>query len=146
MSTIAEDLIAEFTARVRAALAATEATVRRDHLTPISREAAPMVDIVTGDDLPEQTRGGCFTTRRLAVNAEINVRSDQSYAAADPYLMAILAAVNPEALPYPQGGGLEFARVRRPRPEIADADALTVVMEFTFVYRVVPWTLDQATT
>ncbi len=144
MSSIAEDLIVEFKTRIDAALAATEATVRRDHLTPIARDAAPMVDIVTGDDVPDTSGRSCFTTRRLTVGVEVNVRSDASYGAADPYLIAIMAAINPEAAAYPHSATLELGRIRRPRPEIADADSLTVLMEFAFIYRARAWTLDVA--
>ncbi len=142
--TIAEDLIAEFRARIEAALVATEATVRRDHLTPITRDATPMVDIVTGDDVPEASARGCFTTRRLGVSVDVHVRSDGSYAAADPYLLAIMEAVAPEPTAYLHNAVLEHGRIRRPRPEIADADALTVTMEFAFTYRARAWTLDEA--
>lgn len=141
---IAEDLIAEFKARIEAALAATEATVRRDHLTPLDRDATPMVDIVTGDDVPDAAARSCFTTRRLNVGVDVHVRSDASYAAADPYLVAIMAAVAPEPTAYPHNAGLEHGRIRRPRPEIADSDALTVTMEFAFTYRARAWTLDEA--
>lgn len=144
MATIAESLIAELQARIEAALVATEATVRRDHLTPVDRDATPLVDIVTGDDVPEASARGCFATRRLAVSVDVHVRSDGSYAAADPYLALIMAAVAPEPTAYPHNAGLEHGRIRRPRPEIADADALTVTMEFAFTYRARAWTLDQA--
>ena len=142
--TIAEDLIAEFRARIEAALVATEATVRRDHLTPITRDATPMVDIVTGDDVMTDASRGCITFRRLNVGVDVHVRSDGSYAAADPYLAAIMAAVAPVPTAYPHSADLEPGRIRRPRPEIADADALTVTMEFTFTYRARAWTLDEA--
>ena len=144
MSSIAEDLIAEVLARLVAVPVIAETDrIRRDHLTPVTRDLAPSVNVVTGDDIPDAGKNACTVARTLYFAVEVDVRADATYAAADPIMVAIMAALDPDAESYPHSALLKPGRIRRPRPTIADLDALRVVMEFEFSYRSQLWTLDQ---
>lgn len=144
MSSIAEQLMEQVFARLLAApvIEATE-RIRRHHLTITIREQSPTVNLEMGDDR-KVGMSSCAEKHVLDFAVCILVRSDETHAAADPVLLAVLAALNPNQGPgYSHSALLTLRMVRRPQPEIADLDALETRVELEFAYTCAPWALDQ---
>lgn len=142
---IAEQLVAHVAARLRdLPEAPSDEHVRRDHLTPAEKEECPLIDIQMGDDIPEgkATANLCEQNRKLSIDIAVQVRSDEANTTADPIVSAIYAAMNPTT-PYPFKARITDRGIRRPKPEIADQDALEVVLGFDLSYTCAPWELTK---
>lgn len=126
---------------VTAAVIADTDKIRCEHLTPVTAKEAPVVDFEMGDDLPQSGKI-CEKERRLQFEVCIQVRNDASNGAADEIITAVLSALDPTVAPYPAGARLGFYAIRRPKPEIADADVTEVRIEFEARYTCAGWALD----
>ncbi len=140
LSTIADDLLEEVLARLIALpVIAPVDSIRRDHRTTITRDAAPAVHLVDGTETPTPMTNDCYVKTELAFMISIFVRDDAGYGAAKPIKIAVMAAVDPETA-YPHSADLLRGRIIS-QQEIADADALRVDMEFSFKYQSPLWAL-----
>lgn len=128
-------------ARLRAAPAVitNTANIRRDHRTVISRDEAPTVHVIEGDATATATTRDCFRNWELEFTIAVFVRADAGYAAAEPIMIRIMAALDP-SVAYPGSADLIPNSIRKEQ-EIADADALRVDMRFVFKYRTALWAL-----
>lgn len=143
MTTIALSLLTEVQDRLVAADVLTDTTrIRLNHLTPVTRDDAPTINVVPQEDIPSESTNSCRTRRELRFVVEVYVRSDTAWAEAAPLTDAVMAALDPNADPYPHNAELRAAAIRFPRPELADLDSVRLDMNFSFVYYAAPWTLD----
>jgi hypothetical protein len=119
-----------------AAVIADVGNIRRDHRTILTRDRAPAVHVIDGDETPLPSNT-CFCEVEFEFAVSIFVRADAGYSAADPIAVAIMAALDP-AVSY--GVNIDLLRGRIVREqEIADTDALRVDMEFKFRYQAPEW-------
>jgi hypothetical protein len=113
--------------------------IRRDHRTVVDRAGAPAVHVIDGDEDPGKAAQGCRCDVTFSFTVSVFVRADAGFAAADPIVCAVMAALDP-AVSY--GDGIELRRGRISRDqEIADADSLRTDMEFEFRYTTDAWQL-----
>lgn len=140
MATIAEVLMGEVKTRL---VAIPDATTRRDHLTPTLRDFGSVINLEMGDDRPEKITS-CEEHRLLKFDVCVVVRSDAVYDVSDPLVLAVHAALNPGVDGgYSFGARLTQKEIRRPKPDIADKDALEVKMSYEFRYVCAQWALDK---
>lgn len=144
MSTIAERLVAHIVERlVDLPEVKSDEHVRRDHLTPATKEECPIIDVQMGDDVPDgKSSSVCEQKRKLAVNISIQVRADSANTEADPIVAAVYAAMSPIINKYPFGAVISDRGIRREKPEIADMDAHEIVCGFDFMYVCAAWDLS----
>lgn len=144
MTTIAEQIVVNIAARLRdLPEVPADENVRRDHLTPATKDECPLIDIQMGDDLPSgKSSNQCVQTRKLSVDISIQVRDNAPNTAADPIVAAVYKALSPTT-PYPGKAIIGDRGVRRGKPEIADDDAHEVIVGVEFTYTCLPWDLTQ---
>lgn len=119
---------------------ALDATVKRSHRTTVTREDAPMIHLVDGDDVPEDSDGDCDKARTKHFTVSVFVRSDTGASAADALVLAVNDRLNP-ADAYGDGVRLRQGPIT-PDEEIADEDAVRIDMKFRFLYNAPGWNLD----
>jgi hypothetical protein len=116
--------------------------VRRAHRIPVTREQAPAVHLIDGTDTPTPAKNNCLTQRTRGFTVSIFVRDDAGASAADSYVLAVNAALDPEDnAPYPSNAVMRQGRITVDE-EIADGDAVRVDMAFEFDYVTSGWALD----
>jgi hypothetical protein len=134
LTTIADDHMREVLARMIAVPVIPDTTnIRRDHRTTISRDKAPAVHLIDGDDTPKAATNDCYRDRSFAFRISIFVRDDLGYKAAEPIKCRIMAAIDPTTA-YQHNIDLILGRITTDQ-QIADGDALRVDMEFVARYR-----------
>lgn len=140
MPTRAETLMQEALARLKAEPVIQDTSnIRRDHRTVITRDNAPAVHLIDGEETPAVTTRDCDVDTELTFTLAIFVRDDAGYEAADPIKTLVMAALNPDTA-YTFSADLVRGRIRSEQ-EVADGDALRVDMEFTFKYKTPRWGL-----
>lgn len=120
------------------------ANIRRTHRTVVTRANAPAVHLVDGTDTPGGLHGDCYTDRELGFTVRVFERDDDAYTSVDAMKRQVMARLHPESTAYaayPHNGVLKAGRIT-PDQEIADQDALTVDMEFSFSYKAASWSLE----
>ena len=141
MASKAETVMVAVLARLQASPAITD-NVRRAHRISITRENAPAVHLIDGTDTPTPAKNNCRTQRTRGFTVSIFVRDDAGASAADPYVLAVNDALDPDVgTAYPGGAIMRQGRITVDE-EIADGDAVRVDMAFEFDYQTTGWALD----
>lgn len=141
MASKAEAVMVAVLARLQASPAITD-NVRRAHRISITRENAPAVHLIDGTDTPTPAKNNCRTQRTCGFTVSIFVRDDEGASAADPYVLAVNDALDPDVgTAYPGGAIMRQGRITVDE-EIADGDAVRVDMAFEFDYQTTGWALD----
>lgn len=140
LTTVADELLEAVLARLIALPVIDVAdSIRRDHRTTITRDTAPAVHVIDGEEKPGPSTNACFVKAEFSFTIAIFVRDDAGYGAAKPIKVRIMQATDP-ATAYPHSAELVRGRIVS-QQEIADGDALRVDMEFTFKYQTPTWAL-----
>jgi len=145
--TIANDLMEEVTARLKAASGLSTyplpANVRRDHRVPVTLQKSPAIHIVDGDEeIVARRKNDCDVDVRLLFTVVIYVRNDEGFAYADPVKAEVMERLKCEGQSpvYPHSALIEPGRIRLDH-EPADNDAVRAEMEFWFLFSRDKWTL-----
>src|SRR6185369_9414490 len=116
-------------------------TIKRTHRTPVTREDAPAIHWVDGDDKPIGKENDCSRTRRKDFTVALFVRGDDASTEIDELIESINERLNPDT-PYGDGITLHQGAIQ-PETEIADTDATQVNMAYWFEYEAKPgWSLS----
>jgi len=107
--------------------------IRRSHLIDIERDAAPAIYVFEGNDLPVEGAKNC-TRRRMGMMVRIAVRSDSGTTACDPYLLAVLARLDPAAAGGYGAGVMCSLGAIAPNQEVADKDVCELDIDLVFMY------------
>ena len=141
MASKAEAVMLAIFARLQASPAIVE-NPRRSHRIPVTREQAPTIHLIDGTDTPTPAKNNCRTQRTRGFTVSIFVRDDAGASAADPYVLAVNDALDPDVgTAYPGGAIMRQGRITVDE-EIADGDAVRVDMAFEFDYQTTGWALD----
>lgn len=145
-ATIADDLIEEVVARLRAyspAIVADTESIRADHRTRVAADECPRIHVIPGTETPKGGGRGCRVDVTFGFRVVIFVRDDAGYAAAALLKVPVMAALDSTSAAYGHKARLTPGRIVSDQ-EIADADSLSVEMEFEFRFERTDWRLDDA--
>lgn len=145
MTSIAETAWAEMFTRLTATTfpGVALASIRRKRRTNVTRENAPAIHLIEGQAKMNEDKS-CDWRWEMDGTIAVFVRDDNGLAAADPFLVEVVARINPEIAPaYSNQVRLELLRIG-PNTEVADEDATRVDLDFRFKWGAKRWTLDVA--
>lgn len=143
-----ETFRAEFFARVLAGDygAVEPQRIRRTRKTIVARDSAPAIYVSFPELVPVKHKS-CQWEWRVHYRISIYTADDEGDAAADPYVAAVLAAINPVAAPstdtpvYTNGVTIEPPTVRT-FEDIADEDATRVDLEGVAMISLGEWSIE----
>lgn len=114
--------------------------VKRAHRTPVTRDDAPMIHLIDGEDVPNDTDDDCDRSRVKHFTVSVFIRDDSGATAADSLVVAVNDRLNP-ADTYGDGVRLRQGAII-PEEEIADTDAVRIDLKFKFLYNAPGWSLE----